>query len=236
MYGVGMERKLFVALVVIVLISSTGVIMGIVNLGNQFPETTEIYEFEWAVEIGDVITFQIIVTGATYSSHNVVSGPPPYIEFNETIIQAEVIYLPSNTTSLDNATLLSEIIFPIKFTCTFENSSMIPEPVNSRLCELLSWTLVPINNWELLNSSFYKNNFLNPFAYEDQKICSTKLDDSSFNITISVQKDWLHAIGEKWIGAVNLTTGLPYLMSYRDYSFSCTGYGDSIMLTLTRIE
>ena len=102
-------------------------------MSNQSTGITDpiIHEFEWAVEVGDTFDFELIVTGGLYEDWGDEGSPPPLSEFNETIIHAEVIYLPANTTSLDNATILSEIILPIKFRCTFGNTSAIPEPVNS---------------------------------------------------------------------------------------------------------
>ncbi|MGY5873759.1 MAG: hypothetical protein RTV72_16040 [Candidatus Thorarchaeota archaeon] len=230
-----MEWRRIIAVIIVVLISSSVLVIGIVNLNNQGDEVPAIYEFEWPVEVGDEFTFRIGVTGATYVNWQ-IDGPPPYVEFNDAIIRAEVIYLPTNTTSLDNATLLTEIIFPIKFNCTFENSSSIPEPIRSRLTELLSWTLVPKDKWDLLNTSFYENRFLFPQAYVNEKICSTTLDESSLHISIVMQKDWLHAAAEKWKGAISLATGLPYLMTYQDYYYSCIGWGDSVTLSLNYIE
>ena len=145
-----------------------------------------------------------------------------------------MIYLPLNTTSLDNETILAEIIYPIKFNCTFENSSLIPEPVNSRLTELLSWSLVPIDRWDLLNACFYENQFIYQLDYYhlNQKICEVNLDNVSMNMTIRIQKDWLHAIGEWWKCSVDRTSGLPYFMAYSMYSFSCIGSGYKTVLTL----
>lgn len=231
-----MERRVIVSIGIIIFLATSSFAIGVVYLNNQSIDLVDIHEFEWAVDVGDTFDFEIIVSGGSFDGWGDEGSPPPLSEFNETIIHAEVIYLPANTTSLDNATILSEIIMPIKFRCTFGNTSEIPEPVNSRLSELLSWSLVPIDSWDLLNACFYENRFLNPFSYEDQKICKVNLDDSSLNLTISVQKDWLHAIGESWSCAVNRTTGLPYWMAYSDYMFSCVGSGYRTVLTMNRTK
>ncbi len=230
-----MEKRTLIALVIITLFCSSMILIGIINQSNG-NESLDNYEFEWAVEVGDTFNFQIIVTGGTFSSSS-ESGPPPHIEYNESVICAEVIYLPMNTTSIDNATLLSEIILPVKFSCTFANSSSIPEPIHSKLIRLLSWTTVPLDNWELLNSSYYTNKFLNPLDYVNQTICSTKMDDSSLDLTLRIQDNWMHpGMAEIWNGVINMTTGLPYLLTYKDVSFSCSGDGYSVTLTLHRIE
>ncbi len=246
--GVGMERRILFGFAIILLFCSSVILIGImqqgiVDPGNENPEDEgtgnedpDIYEFEWAVDVGDTFNFQIIVTGMTIFDF-AESGPPPYIECNESMICAEVTYLPRNTTSLDNATLLSEIILPIKFNCTFENSSALPEPLHGKLIRLLSWTIVPLDNWELLHSSYYKNNFLELRDYVGQEICSSKMDDSSLNITVRKQRNWLHpGAVEIWGSPINMTTGLPYLMVYSDASITCDGEGYTVSLVLHQIE
>jgi len=229
-----LERRVSVSIIIILFLTSSAFTIGALYLNTD--QSNTIYEFEWAVGIGDSFNFEIIVTGGSYTDWNDPGSPPPFSEFNESIIHAEVIYLPRNTTSLDNATILSEIILPIKFQCSFANGSPIPEPVNRKMTELLSWSLLPIGRSELLNACFYENRFINQFSYLNQKICKTDLDESMLNLTISIQKDWLHAIGEWWKCSANRTSGLSQWMAYSVYSFSCVGIGYRSILTLNLIE
>jgi hypothetical protein len=231
-----MESRGVALAIIILLLASLGVFwIGMTHLrdeNNPPLDSTTTYFFDWPVNVGDTFTYQIIVTGGVYWDWGDEGSPPLLVEYNETNIHAEVIYLPENTTSLDNGTILNKIIMPIKFNCTFANSSLIPEPVNSRITELLSWSLIPSNCWSLINECFYENRFIDPFDFEDQKICEAILDDAMLNLSISVQKDWLHAIGEKWECSVSRLSGLPSWMTYCDYSFSCIGSGYRTIITL----
>lgn len=56
-----------VAMIMLVLLSVVGI--GIIYLHDQSLTTTtqeETYLFEWAVDVGDIFTFQLIVTGGVY--------------------------------------------------------------------------------------------------------------------------------------------------------------------------
>ena len=230
-----MELKRNEALVLITFIVVSGVV--IVLLNSSTAEQYETIEAEWGVEIGDEFTYLLNVTGGVYSGHNQQTGPPEYAELNGSIIRFQIVSLPEIPTRANNDSFLNDVIFPIKVTCEFDNSSEVPEPVNSRLCELISWTLLPIGDWHSINT-LYNRSFYHDWLIQGiygEKMCYTKMNSDSFNLSIIHQKDWMHAIAERWRGSIDMTTGLAYSAMYSDYSFSCIGSGESLYLSLSLV-
>ncbi|MHA2143671.1 MAG: hypothetical protein ACXADC_14345 [Candidatus Thorarchaeota archaeon] len=222
-------RKRFLALIgTLLLLGSLAIAIPYLNtLSNKV-----FVEFEWGVGVGDVFIYKLQVIGGKYSGHDDLGGPPDYVEFNETTIQVSVFELPELPTVTNNDAFLKDVVQTIKVNCTFYNSSAISEPVNTMLCKLLSWTLLPIGSWDAIYSMYSENDWDDMFENEDVLMCYVEHEGEMFDFTLHIQKDWLHAIGEGWNGRIDLSTGLPLEAVYEEYQFSCDGSGEAFGLHL----
>lgn len=230
-----MNKRVAAVVFIAFIVGGTSILV-LVNFGiNDQPYTIDV---EWGVNVGDTFVFHLIVTGGNYTEFGANVTAPAYADFNQTTIRAQITNLPELPTETDNESFLSEVILPFKFNCSFENSSALPESLRARLTEVLSWTLLPIGDWDSLNGLYNMTDQYTDWSYDiwEHKRCYTSLETDFFNIVLSQQKNWLHPIFESWTGALDLATGVATTAIYSDADFSCIGSGYSVQLTLHLIE
>ena len=174
--------------------------------------TRQSMTFSWAIEEGDVFIFDISVTGQI--STNSTTLPPPLASMNNTRIAVEIISLPNVTITFYARDFIDHIVEHMKTASTFANGTNIPIEHYFAINSHASKSMLPIGGWSHLDS-FFPNDIDRPFL-EYESYLSARLRDSfyfgfSLNETYEVSE---------WYGLYDLTTGVPYIVSFRLHRIS----------------
>jgi hypothetical protein len=189
-----------VAFVIILLVIIT--VVGILT-------TQEIYvpDLEWAIKEDQEYKYMVKVYGyrCIIDPENISQisyDPPFYTPMNNTKIIMNISSLPSTPLPANKDAFAERVIEYMKTACRFENESAIPLVFHDRINQILSHCLLPIGNWEYLDS-LYPNEIENPFfpgVYISKK-CSEHFEIGHIL--------WTGYGEENWYGNVSLTLGIP---------------------------
>jgi hypothetical protein len=162
---------------------------------------------EWAVNEGEEFTYVVRVYGyrCIINPENISQifyDPPFYTPMNNTKIIMNISSLPFTPLPANQDVFAERVIEYMKTACRFENESAIPLDFHDRINQILSHCLLPIGDWEYLDS-LYPNEIENPYTpgmYISKK-CSEHFEIGHIL--------WTGYGEESWYGNVSLNLGIP---------------------------
>ena len=109
----------------------------------------------WDVEEGDEFTFSIVY----HLQMNDSLTDPEYLNawrepLNDTVVIFRVDDLPEIPQIVNSVNFIEAIFNHAKSNCRFENGTEISEPYKSKLNNLFSRYLLPVGDWEFIDSLF----------------------------------------------------------------------------------
>ena len=168
--------------------------------------------FSWAIEEGDEFTFDVIVTGNTTTSSEVL--PPPFVDMNNTRISVEIISLPNVSITFYSGPFLENIVEYVKTSSRFANGTNIPSEYRFTINRHVSRCMLPIGGWLHLDS-FFPNQINRP-SMEHESYLSV-FQGYSFYFGHS-SNETLEA--QEWHGIIDLETGVPRVVTFWLYHTS----------------
>jgi hypothetical protein len=192
-----------IAVTVVIVISVIGIIL-IQNMNNNMINSN----FYWGIEEGANFKYIVRVYGyRTFvdpeNTSHIYYEPPVFVPMNNSVIIMNISNLPSIPTFVNENTFAELVIECAKVTCQLDNGSTIPLNFKDRLNRLLSHCIVPIGDWDTLDS-MYPDEVENPFT--PGKYISRKYL-GYFEIGHIL---WTGFGEENWIGNVSLSSGIPF--------------------------
>ncbi|MFW9797825.1 MAG: hypothetical protein ACFFE2_12370 [Candidatus Thorarchaeota archaeon] len=185
-----------------------------------------IYEPEWNVIKGSLLTYEINVTGDRDELNGLYSYQ--WVHLNNTRIIVNVTYLPNLVEFYTSENFILDVVDVQKVVCCFENGTSLSES-DSFVSTLISRALLPVSSWKNFDSMFpdhfsgqwemYEPNYSWVAGFEGDRFFFGYLGES-----------WHFSRG--WSAQIELTSGIPYRIenhdNYHDYGFTT----DIIELTL----
>jgi hypothetical protein len=203
-------------------------LVGIFTVGVIYilqPESLNISDLSWGVEVGDTYEFDIRAWGESYSG----SFTSPQVHpLNDTSITVTVTYLPTFDTVKDAESFSSEIIFRNKINCSFTNGTALDEWVNTIFCEMISGCILPIGAWSSLDRLFPDDT---PSGWNPgEDAIATIL----YNNWFFIEYKWWGLVDQSggWNGDISLSTGAPFgIVWYYNH-----GLDEPLTIELTLVE
>lgn len=176
-------------------------------IGILTTQETYVPDLEWAIKEGQEYKYTVRVYGyrRVVDPENdtlVYYNLPFFTPMNNTRIIMNTSSLPSTPLPANQDAFTERVIEHMKTTCRFENESAIPLVFYDRINQVLSHCLLPIGNWEYLDS-LYPNEVENPFT---PGMYISKMCSEHFEIGHIL---WTGYGEENWYGNVSLTLGIP---------------------------
>jgi hypothetical protein len=168
--------------------------------------------FSWAIEEGYVFIFDVSVIGNTTTG--TTSLPPQLLGMNNTRIAVEIVSLPNVTITYYARNFIANIVEHLKTSSTFVNGSDIPSEYYFAINSHASMSMLPIGGWGHLDS-FFPNEIADPLMdYESYLAVHLQ---NSFYFGYSSNETYQTS---EWHGICDLTTGVPYIVSFWSYRTS----------------
>jgi len=186
-----------------------GILLVSVIVISQLPPMV-ISSFEWNVEVGDELVFQIISTGIIGFGGQ---GKLQWLHLNNSIIIANITYLPNLSSFYTSHSFISDVVNVTKVSCRFENGSLVQE--NDRIIvNLISMSLLPGNSWNELDSLFL-DDYIRSLSFGDMEYTwVSRYDENDF--FFGHQGSFAEGTNG-WKALVNMTTGSPITLENYDY-------------------
>lgn len=109
----------------------------------------------WAVTEGDEIKFSVMVFAWNLgNATGEFDDPMSFAAMNNTVIRVTILHLPDIPLHINSDSFLTEVVGRMNITMVFENGSEIPEEPHDDLTKLISSTILPVGNWELIDAMF----------------------------------------------------------------------------------
>lgn len=167
--------------------------------------------FDWGVEVGDTMTFKVIATGMPtfYGGAHF----PSWIHLNNTIIIANVTYLPALGSFYTSHTFTTDVVNKTKVTCRFQNGTVI-QGRDSIVMNLISMSLLPANSWNDLDSLFLDDYIRGGSFSSIEYTWVSRFEEGDFFFG---HQGHFPEGKTGWKTLVNMTTGIPFVIENYDH-------------------
>ena len=146
------------------------------------------------MEIGDVLIYEISGWNATGDD---------YHSWDSIYLLVEIVHLPTIPEILRNVTFHLYVVEPMKITCSFLNGSDLPR-YWSIYKNLVSFSILPIGDWDFLDSFYPDQEELHPFTVGTVDYLS-EMREENF---LFGGRHW-DVDPSQWHANVSLTLGVP---------------------------
>ncbi|MFW9846122.1 MAG: hypothetical protein ACFFD6_05215 [Candidatus Thorarchaeota archaeon] len=189
-----MERRITALLLCLVVIGGILVILWQPWSGTQSVDEGQTHTLRWGVKEGDIFVYEISGWNDTGDD---------YHSWDSILIEVEVTYLPTIPDILRNITFHFYVVEPMKIACSFLNGSRLPYYWDIYK-NLVSFSMLPVGDWDLLDSFYPDQEELHPFTIGTVDYLS-EMREENF---LFGGRHW-DVVPSQWYANVSLTLGVP---------------------------
>jgi hypothetical protein len=170
-------------------------------------------ELVWFTQVGDTLSFQISYSYSYYPGMGVYSIPDDVKIWLQSLhgltVVATIVSLPEISQPMDKDKFTNEIVAQLKTSTRLVNGSAIPSESESTINSLISNAILPIKNWKMVESFYGSPAWSYPLNTIEWNYIGVEDYD---HFLIGRRGQGYHG-GEGWTAHVNLTTGLPIVIT-----------------------
>jgi hypothetical protein len=162
----------------------------------------------WSISVGDKTTYHVAVEGWELDVAYVVVQPSRYAVMDGVNVSSEIVLLPELGFFLTGGEFAKRVVQIDKVNVTFQNGTIIPDDIASRLKSMLSNCILPTSSWPLIDVFFPDTYTTEPGAgtyWSHGGTSSFHFGYYSFGFDSITQMS----------SSVSYETGLPSVVSYR---------------------